>query len=796
MVKKLFFLLIIIICNPVFLIAQNRLVSGTVSDAADSLPLPGVSIIIPGIKHGTYTDSSGYFRLYVPQTTDSLMFMYIGYVTKKVSIHELSSLKIALRKQSNPFTEIGNPHFRLNKFWNTSSTAATINPDVYNLPLTNYEQILFAKESGIYVTNTDLTGYSNLTFIRGTSRERINNQPLFVLNGFPLITHIAEPGLYPFNPSDVLYNPFRNLASPDIQSVTVLKGETVTSLEDQNSSNGAILINMKHGKSGKPKVHIGFNVTSNNRSDINKTNSYAGISGGNKVVQYYVSGILGYDNDSGYLPSGNRKTALVDLQSNKNRRFSTHFFLTASQNKGLDKTNFNNQFHQEQLISTADANYQIIPGILKYNTLLGLQQSILGSGGKEIPTMHLHINNYDWSNLFDYSQSWGVNILHINEGNSLQHATLKNSNYLAPLVNNQSWNASEYLQNNFIRFNYSYEHKLIVTFKSKFNGIYGANNVRHYSFYPSVYAGWVASMEPYIVAIKPINFLKFYTQYGRTDNQNINTFIPSTGNSSVFVPGELENLYNQSVNFNLGMDFILFNQRVQGDVIYFSSKTIDDSHDEIEPFLNLVNSGTECNVNVRLLTKPGFSWSINGNVTFSKLRYSIITNKDMSLSIASNLLNEQPGHLIPKTYGGFSTEIRFANVDLDIYFHSNQNDIISPNISNTVIGSFNNALDLRTSFDSAPSLNFNQFLNKYSGTVNSMASLWLQDVNFNYKIPGKIVNNFKLKVDICVKNLFKLTKSNVASDRITTNGITNYNLLTFHPMPLRRSVTLGIDLLF
>lgn len=60
--------------------AQERTVTGTVTDKADGLPLPGVSIVVKGTTVGTLTSSTGTYSIRVPEGRNQLEFAFIGYV--------------------------------------------------------------------------------------------------------------------------------------------------------------------------------------------------------------------------------------------------------------------------------------------------------------------------------------------------------------------------------------------------------------------------------------------------------------------------------------------------------------------------------------------------------------------------------------------------------------------------------------------------------------------------------------------------------------------------------------------
>ena len=70
---------------PMILFAQSKAITGTVIDE-NKMPLPGVSILIKGLKIGSFTDFDGLFSLTVPETGKTLVFSYLGYITKELVI--------------------------------------------------------------------------------------------------------------------------------------------------------------------------------------------------------------------------------------------------------------------------------------------------------------------------------------------------------------------------------------------------------------------------------------------------------------------------------------------------------------------------------------------------------------------------------------------------------------------------------------------------------------------------------------------------------------------------------------
>src|SRR5688572_3531512 len=103
--KKKFYLLLMLCCASIgHLLAQSKTVSGTVRDE-NSQPLPGVSVVLKGTTTGTATDTEGKFSLSVPDN-GTLVFSYIGYLSREIAIGNQSTLTVDLSPDVNNLEEV------------------------------------------------------------------------------------------------------------------------------------------------------------------------------------------------------------------------------------------------------------------------------------------------------------------------------------------------------------------------------------------------------------------------------------------------------------------------------------------------------------------------------------------------------------------------------------------------------------------------------------------------------------------------------------------------------------------
>jgi iron complex outermembrane receptor protein len=87
------------------LFAQSKAITGTILDE-NKMPLPGVSILIKGLKIGSFTDFDGLFSLTVPETGKTLVFSYLGYISKDMVIGNKGTFNVQLEIDTNNTLEI------------------------------------------------------------------------------------------------------------------------------------------------------------------------------------------------------------------------------------------------------------------------------------------------------------------------------------------------------------------------------------------------------------------------------------------------------------------------------------------------------------------------------------------------------------------------------------------------------------------------------------------------------------------------------------------------------------------
>lgn len=284
--------------TTVFAMAQDRVITGTVTAADDGSKLPGVSIIVKGTTTGTVTNTEGTYSLKVPGDATTLIYSYVGYVKKEVALGGSNVINVSLvagvALDEVVVTAIGLPSDKKRLSYSVQRVDAE---EVVQAQRTNVVQALSGQAAGIQVNGSNGSpGSSAAIRIRGNASLTGNNAPLFVIDGVPVDNTESPSG----NPNDLanqrLYgvnnsNRAIDINPNDIENVTVLKGGAATTLYGIRAANGVVLITTKKGADTGGKLQVTYNtnfVASQHNGLPPQQTTYAQGSGGVYSAPGYV----------------------------------------------------------------------------------------------------------------------------------------------------------------------------------------------------------------------------------------------------------------------------------------------------------------------------------------------------------------------------------------------------------------------------------------------------------------------------------------------------------------------------
>ena len=281
--------------------AQEKNVTGNVSDVSG--PLPGVTVIMKGIKTGTQTDFDGNYSIKVA-TGATLQFSFVGMKTVEKQVGTSNTIDIVMVVDASALDEVvvtgvaGATSKKKLSVTVASVTAA----ELEQVPAGSAASALQGKVAGITVTNLGQPGQGATILLRGAANFYGSNAPLVIMDGI-----FVEGGLADIN-------------IDDIASFEIVKGASASSLYGSRAGNGVIVITSKRGKAGKTQVTVRSEFGYSEITNFIKTNQSHGYqlaSDWQSVKGYtkYEGVTYGPNYQSVYAASGDNAVVGTRLQS-------------------------------------------------------------------------------------------------------------------------------------------------------------------------------------------------------------------------------------------------------------------------------------------------------------------------------------------------------------------------------------------------------------------------------------------------------------------------------------------------
>lgn len=247
--KRSLVVILLLLLGALHAFAQDRTITGTVTDRVTSEPLPGVTVLVKGTSVGTATGPDGTFTLQAPASATTLQFRFVGYVQQEQAIADgpMSVTLVTDTKQLGEVvvTALGIEKEKRSLGYSTQTIEAAQLTQGRDRSVLNSLQ---GKVAGVQINNTSGgVGSSTRIVIRGNKSLLGNNQPLFVIDGVPVSNDAIGTGDNLNNGVDA-GNRANDINPEDVESVNVLKGPAATALYGSRAANGAIVITTKSGR--------------------------------------------------------------------------------------------------------------------------------------------------------------------------------------------------------------------------------------------------------------------------------------------------------------------------------------------------------------------------------------------------------------------------------------------------------------------------------------------------------------------------------------------------------------------
>lgn len=255
--RKILYLLLLILVIPCMAYAQEYQISGKVTDALDGSPLPGVTVQTQ-TRTATMTDADGKYTIKANKG-DVLTFSFIGMTPQSIKVESEKAINVAMSEDNVSLDEVVVIGYGTAKKSDLTGAVSSLAGDkLKEVPVVSFDQALQGKLAGVQVTsNSGTPGAATTIRIRGASSITGDNEPLYVIDGVPVSgsgTAIAGFDWAGGSNGQNKVNPLAAISPSDILSIDVLKDASAAAIYGAAGANGVIMVTTRRGKAGETKI--------------------------------------------------------------------------------------------------------------------------------------------------------------------------------------------------------------------------------------------------------------------------------------------------------------------------------------------------------------------------------------------------------------------------------------------------------------------------------------------------------------------------------------------------------------
>ncbi|MGV8095373.1 MAG: TonB-dependent receptor [Mangrovibacterium sp.] len=218
--------------------SQAIKISGKVTDSS-GVPLPGVSVAIKGTTVGIITDANGNYTLSDISSGATLVFSFVGMKTQEIAVGNQTVINVVMQEEAIGIQEVVAVGYGVTRKRDLTGSVSTVSAaDFEKQPMIRMEEALRGHAAGVQVTKPNGAPGAGIKIrIRGANSINGSNEPLYVIDGY------IGADILSLNPSD-------------IESMSILKDASATSIYGSRGSNGVVLITTKRAQKGDSKIQF------------------------------------------------------------------------------------------------------------------------------------------------------------------------------------------------------------------------------------------------------------------------------------------------------------------------------------------------------------------------------------------------------------------------------------------------------------------------------------------------------------------------------------------------------------
>lgn len=237
--------------------------------SADGATLPGVNVLIKGTNKGVITDINGNYSISVESPNPILVFSFIGFVSQEITVGSQTTINVTLTEDVKNLDEVVVVGYGTQRKKDLTGSISRVTGDEIIQPsVASFDQMLQGKVAGVQISQTSGAPGGNVNvLIRGVSSITGGNQPLYVVDGFPIGSGGGGSNMMSFasntyssagmaNNTQNRINPLTSINPADIESIEILKDASATAIYGSRGANGVIIITTKRGSAGKSAINV------------------------------------------------------------------------------------------------------------------------------------------------------------------------------------------------------------------------------------------------------------------------------------------------------------------------------------------------------------------------------------------------------------------------------------------------------------------------------------------------------------------------------------------------------------
>lgn len=353
---------------------QQNVVSGTVTDAGTGEPLPGVNIMIEGTMTGTVTNIDGEYSLSVDVPDAVLVFSFVGYVTRRVTVGDQQNIDVQLSLDLAELDEVVVVGYGTQRRREVTSSIATVREEDFNRGAVSQSplQLVQGKIAGLAISRAS-GGDPNAGVqmqLRGVSTVRGDASPLIIIDGIP-------------------GGNINTLAPEDIASIDVLRDGSAAAIYGTRGNAGVIIITTKKGTPGRPVVNYSayaYTESWLNKPEVLNAAEWRQLrsdyqNSGNPLLESKATSIVDYGADTDWFEEVTRSAPFSNVHN-------------LSLSGGSETTSY-----------YGSVNYRDLQGFIKEsnNNILNGRLAVTHSGLNDRLTLQMNLSNtFRKSNPIDY----------------------------------------------------------------------------------------------------------------------------------------------------------------------------------------------------------------------------------------------------------------------------------------------------------------------------------------------------------------------------------------------------------